>query len=469
MLKASSKSVILVVDDDQGMRFALHDRLGAWGYQVLESQSCPDALEILHRSGVDLVLLDLTFQGREEGGMEMIPEVMTKWPDMKVIVVSAHRQSQSIRKALNLGAADYIVKDELDYDQLKDQIERALESKRRKGKVQAQIDDMGGVTFGPGTLMIGGSRQMLEVYELIHQVAQRTSLVLILGESGTGKELVARAIHASRGLPGRLFVSVNCGAVPKSVIESELFGVVANYPGFHNKEALIGKLELAGDGTLLLDEIANMDLDLQGVLLRVLEERAFTPLGASTPVQMRCQVLASTNVNLETALRENTFRRDLFYRLNEIPIFVPPLRERIEDVPLLVHHWLRDDEVRTKRHIRILPETMMKLEAYDWPGNCRELMKVMTRTIALEEAQYLTPENFDLNSSVNKGAATYINTLPVDAIPLKSFIKKARRDYAQLVLSNADGDRTEASQILRVDERTLRRILNGKENDESVL
>jgi DNA-binding NtrC family response regulator len=254
--------------------------------------------------------------------------------------------------------------------------------------------------------------------------------------------------------------------------------VRANYPGFHNKERLVGKLEAAGDGTLFLDEIGNMEMDLQASLLRMLEERQFTPLGETTAQSLKAQVVASTNVNIEAAIRTGTFREDLYYRLNEVPIVLPPLRDRKEDVPLLVRHVLAQHEIRSGDRIEIVPEAVEKLMAYDWPGNVRELVKTLQRAATLCRSRYLTPKDFDLSPSAAKPVVSATEFTPVDesvlsisvcvpsdTTPLAEFTSVARRAYARHAMVQAKGNRLMAAGLLGVDIRTLRRLLNDRRGD----
>jgi transcriptional regulator with PAS, ATPase and Fis domain len=229
---------------------------------------------------------------------------------------------------------------------------------------------------------------------------------LILGESGTGKELVAQAIHARKGQASLPFVSINCGSIPRTIIESEFFGIRANYPGFHNKDPLTGKLEASGKGTLFLDEIGNMEMGAQASLLRVLEERRFTPFGGTGAVPFQAQVIASTNVDLDAAISDGRFRKDLYYRLNEVPIVMPPLRDRKEDIPLLVRYFLNPHETRSGSRIEILPEALEKLTTHNWPGNVRELSKVIQHAVTICQSQYLTPKHFDLSPHGSDGSET---------------------------------------------------------------
>ncbi|MGB3942028.1 MAG: sigma-54 dependent transcriptional regulator [Candidatus Manganitrophaceae bacterium] len=274
------------------------------------------------------------------------------------------------------------------------------------------VEKNGGLNIGPGRRIVGKSPDMWRVYKLIQKVAKNRSSALILGESGTGKELIARAIHV-RKEEQTPFVSINCGFITKTLLESELFGVCENYPGLHNKKRLIGKLEVAGDGTLLLDEIGNMDPDLQVSLLRVLQEREFCPLGREKPLPLRAQVIASTNVDLKSAIDASRFRNDLYYRLNVVNIVLPPLHQRKEDIPLLVQYYLEQHEKRFGRRV-VLPQAMEKLIEYHWPGNIRELFNALERVLISYSSPDLAPGYFDFLDS--KSPTVQAKRVPVDPL-----------------------------------------------------
>ncbi len=468
------RAEILIVEDDPNYVELYGAVLKSAGYTTAVASDPKAALSAIQRRAPDLVLLDLTFEGTPQAGLDFIPDALHQRPDLPITVVSSQDQSAIITKALDLGAVDYIVKDQSLYDLLAFRVGQTLTRTRLERRIKMD----GGFIFDAGRVIIGRSPGMLQVYDLIERVAQHRSTVLILGESGTGKELVAQAIHARKGLPNAPFVSIDCGAVPKSVLEPELFGVKASYPGFHNKERLVGKLEAAGDGTLFLDEIGNMEMELQASLLRVLEERRFTPIGDTTAQAVRAQVIASTNVNIDAAIRAGKFREDLYYRLNEVPIVLPPLRDRKEDIPLLVRHVLTQHEVRSGDRIEIVPEAVEKLMAHDWPGNVRELVKMLQRAATLCRSRYLTPKYFDFSAAPktaaaptdvaeSDGATQSISVrLGPGAVSLADFAREARRTYARHVMAQSKGNRLMAAGLLGVDIRTLRRLLSDHDREK---
>ncbi|TAK07243.1 MAG: sigma-54-dependent Fis family transcriptional regulator, partial [Candidatus Manganitrophaceae bacterium] len=272
------------------------------------------------------------------------------------------------------------------------------------------IEKEGGLVIGPNSMIVGKSKEMYCAYELIQRVAESLSPALILGETGTGKDLVAQAIHSLKKKQTP-FEAIDCGSIPNTLLESELFGVRENYAGMHNKEKQIGQLEEAGTGTLLLDEIGNMEVELQRKLLRVLQEKKFKPLGSRKALPLQAQVLASTNADLESEIHAGHFRSDLYFRLSVFKIILPPLRQRKEDIPLLVRYHLDQHEKQSGRRVEIFPETMEKLIEYHWPGNVRQFLNDLRRVLDTYPSRYLIPEYFDLPSKPLTGQAKMV---PVD-------------------------------------------------------
>jgi DNA-binding NtrC family response regulator len=306
---------------------------------------------------------------------------------------------------------------------------------------------------------------MRDVYRLIDRVALGGVNALISGESGTGKELVARAIHLAgrrRGLP---FVSIDCGAMAGGCLESELFGVARDYPGFHNRERLVGRLAAVGEGVLLLDEIGNMEVDLQAKLLRVLEEKEFHPIGEARSLQLSAQVLASTNVDLPRAIATGRFREDLFFRLNEVRISIPPLRERMEDLPLLVTHIVDEHNTRTREDRRVTPDALQQLMDHCWPGNVRELKKTVERALILTDCRFITAADIQVTPRAgpknDPDIARFTPLLPnsPSTLPLKDAEDAFRKAYVEETIRKMDGDKQRAALLLGVDLRTIQRIL----------
>lgn len=458
-------SHILIVEDDPRYIKLYSDALETHRYTLDVERELSAGLQAVQKNVPDLVLLDLSFDGTPEGGLTFISAALENQADLPIIIISAHSDSTIINKALDLGAVDYIVKDHSLHELLPIRVhhtlKRTLFEKRRK----TQIELHKGFIFGPGKIIIGQSPKMLEVYALIEKVARSRSTALILGESGTGKELVAEAIH-DRKESAAPYISIDCGAVPESVLESELFGVKARYPGFHNTEPLIGKMEVVGEGTLLLDEIGNMGIGLQAKLLRVLEERRFSPLG-SEKIQLLAQIIASTNIDFKLAIESKRFREDLYYRLNDVPILLPPLRERKEDIPLVVSYILDQYRFQTDRTVEVLPQTLEKLIEYDWPGNVRELVKTVHRALIGTQSQYLTPKHIELSGSgatrsrAESGAADEPEKpSPPIVGNYKKMVQEYQKKLLRLALDRTKGNQSEAAKLLGLHRTHFIRLIN---------
>ncbi|MDC4207150.1 MAG: sigma-54 dependent transcriptional regulator (plasmid) [Candidatus Manganitrophus sp.] len=457
---------ILVVEDDPRFLKLYRDVLETAGYTATLKKDPESGIQALKTKFPDLVLLDLTFNGADQGGMDFIVEALRYKPDISIIVISAHDESSTIMKAMDLGAVDYIVKDQSLYEFLPIRVGQTLKRTRLEKQIRSQWELHHGFAFGSEKIIIGKSPQMFQVFQLIEQAAASRSTTLIIGESGTGKELVAQAIHARKGQLSGPFVSIDCGAIPKTVLESELFGVRAKYPGFHNADRLVGKFEAAEDGTILLDEIGNMEVDLQAKLLRVLEERQFSPLGAPQPTHLRAQVVASTNIRFDEAIQSGRFREDVYYRLNNIQIVVPPLRDRKEDIPLLVQYFLDRFKRQSGNSTEILPEALEKLVAHDWPGNVRELSRVMQRALTANQSRYLIPKNFDFNSAsgikseVVGEQQAYIPTKNA-GVSYKILVREYQKSILVSALKENDWNQTKAAEQLQISRTYLLMLLKN--------
>ncbi len=449
---------ILIIEDDAHFVTLQKMLLLEAGYTVQTVAHPNEADEAIKQSSPDLILLDLTFQGSQQPGLHFLEEALAIHPTLHIIVISSHDQSPLIIKALDLGAMDYIVKDDTIFDFLSFRVAQAFERIIAERQLRQSVEIHGGYVFGPGKILVGRSPAMLEVYDLIERVSEKKINALILGESGTGKEVVADAIH-SKKLIDAPFVSIDCGALPKGILESELFGVRENYPGMHNKEKLVGKLEASGEGTLLLDEIGNMDLDLQASLLRVLQEKTFSLLGTHEVLPLRSQVIASTNADLLRAVEERRFREDLFYRLNEVPIVLPPLRQRKKDIPLLVQHFIDCDKSQHGPARTALPETLQLLMDYDWPGNVRELGRVIQRALLRSDAQYLTPRDIGLPSRPHGASLSQKNTVRQNPGSYKHDMGLFERSLIESALQETNWNQTTAAQKLEISRQHLIRLM----------
>jgi DNA-binding NtrC family response regulator len=374
------RSHVLIVDDEELYRRALERILGRCGYGVTTARDASDGLRVVAAGSVDLVLCDVRMPGIS--GLEMVRQVRELDPDLPCIVMTGYDSAESSIEALRAGAFWYLHKPfEGSLDLVRRLVEQAIETRRLRTEnrlLQTQLRSR--YRFDN---VIGESAALRRVLDMVDRVAGYDSTVLITGESGTGKELVARAIHWNGARAERPMVSLNCGAIPEDLLESELFGHVKGaFTGAVQPRE--GRFRAADGGTIFLDEIGDMSPKLQVKLLRVLQEKTFEPLGSSKSERVDVRVIAATNKNLEDAIRDGTFREDLYYRLNVIPIEVPPLRERKEDLPLLVEHFLARHAGEGPRRVTGVSEAAMeRLRAHDWPGNVRELENLIERLVVL--------------------------------------------------------------------------------------
>ena len=381
---------ILIVDDDEGMRDTLTAILKR-EYRVLRAASGEAALPILNREDVDLILLDIRLPGIS--GFELLCIVKENYSLVEVIMISAIQEIETAVQAMKLGAYHYVTKD-FDYDQLRSLVGNASERQdlnRQVLTLSAQVADQTEREF-----VVGSSKNTRDIVDLVHKIAKLPATVLILGESGTGKELLARLIHREAGDSGAPFIAVNLAAIPRELAESALFGHERGaFTGAHRQQ--LGKFELASNGTLFLDEIGDLRMDLQAKLLRAIQEGEIERVGGTKPIKTEFRLIAATNVDLEKAVKEGRFREDLYYRLNVIPIKLPPLRERIDDIPQLAEFFLRRYNTRFRKRIQgITDSTMSMLEKYWWPGNIRELENLIERLVAVTDKEYISEEDLPL-------------------------------------------------------------------------
>ncbi len=441
------KDKILLVDDEKNileiMRIALIDS----GYDIISTTKPLEALKIVQENIFDAMITDIKMENMD--GIALLKKVKESYPDMVVILITAYASVQTAVQALREGAADYITKP-FRIEELKIRLSTAIEKMRLK-KENKELRK----TLNENMQIVGISAHISELKKLIKKVSGVDSVVLITGESGTGKELVARSIHFSSNREGT-FVSINCAAIPENLLESELFG--------YKKGAFTGAVQskdglfkVAHKGTLFLDEISEMPLPLQSKLLRVLQSMEFTPLGGTKPVQVDVRVVSATNTNIEDRIKKGLFREDLYYRLNVIPIHITPLRERREDIPVLVHYFIKSISKRLGiKEKKMSPEAMEILKKYRWPGNVREVENVIERLIVLNESDTILPASFpDYIKTENR------NVLKVSDVNLTEIEKKAILN----ALKNTGGDKKEAAKLLGIHLSTLYRKLKkmGKE------
>lgn len=438
-----SKSRILVIDDEENMRHVLTAILRKEGYAV---DTCPDAvsgLKKLEEQCYDQVLCDICMSGMD--GLSFLKEVVARNFDTTVIVMSAYGSIDTAIEAIKLGAYDYIDKPFKPNEiilTLKKAEERARlrrENTRLKEEVERSY------SFSN---IVAKSAAMLQIFDMVEKIADYKTTVLILGESGTGKELIAKAIHYNSVRRDQPLVTINCGGIPETLLESELFGHVkgAFTDAYRTKKGLF---EEAHGGTLFLDEVGELPMSLQVKLLRVLQEEEIRPLGDTRATRVDVRIIAATARDLAREVEKNTFRDDLFYRLNVLSVHVPPLRERQEDIPLLVDHFIRKYNDRLGTNVEgISPETMHHLMEYEWRGNVRELENVIERAMVLTESKIIGLEY--LPSLIQKGRDTFPHEVLEGVMSIKKASKSVERELIRRALVQTKGNRTQAAQILEV-------------------
>jgi len=417
-------------------------------YQVITAGSSEEALIKVQAEEPDLIYLDIIMPGKD--GMEALKEIRGVQPQTPVVMLTATKTLKTAVEAMKLGAYDYITKP-FDVEELRLVAEKALENRdlrQENRRLQDEVEDR--FQFDN---IIGKSKEMREIYAIIRQIAEKNSTVLIHGESGTGKELVARAIHYNSHRKNKSFVAVNCAAIPETLIESELFG--------HEKGAFtdaqvrrIGHFELAHQGTLFLDEISELSLPTQAKILRALQERDFVRVGGGKTISVDVRLISATNKNLEELMGRGAFRSDLFYRINVVPLTIPPLRKRKEDIHQLVKHFLEKHAGAGKK--KITPEAMDVLVAYDWPGNVRELENIIERIVVFSSSDTIGPE--ELPPSLKTETRVELIKLGVlgGRISFEEAEKEFEKDIIIEALKKSNYVQTRAAEILGVSRRILK-------------
>jgi DNA-binding NtrC family response regulator len=439
---------LLVVDDDRAMREMLTSLFKERGLGVEEAPSADAALARASEQEFDVVLSDVRMPGLS--GVELVGQLRKLRPGTPVVLMTAFGSIDSAVEAMRTGAFDYLTKP-FEPDAVILAVERAL-AHRALALENEQLRRAVDRSSSLGEL-IGKSLAMREIFALIRRIAHTRSSVLITGESGTGKEVVARAIHFHGDRSEKPFVPINCTAIPEGLLESELFGHVRGaFTGAHASKR--GLFEKADGGTLFLDEIGDLGLGLQGKLLRVLQDREIRPVGGTQSVRVDVRIIAATNRDLEAEIAAGRFREDLFYRLNVIPIHIPPLRERPEDVPALAEAFLRRHH--EGRRCFLSPEAMERLAAHPWRGNARELENVLERALALCDAETLGPDDIPLPGAAAKAAPSGDDFLGAAAARRMTLHELGER-YTEQVLRATGGNKVQAARILGIDRKTLYR------------
>ena len=446
---------VLVVDDEASMRDFLGICLRRAGHEVELAASGTAALAALGARNADVVVTDLRMPG-EVDGLGLLTAVRTRYPDTEVILVTAFATADTALAAMKQGAYDYLTKP-FKVDEINAVIGRALEKRALVAENAALRDQVAGrVRMAQ---LLGRSKAMQRVFELIGKIHSTRTSVLITGESGTGKELVARALHTEGSRASGRFVAVNCGAIPEELMESELFGhLKGSFTGAVSDRP--GLVREADGGTLFLDEIGELSLGLQVKLLRVLQEKKVKPVGGHTELDVDVRVVAATNRELEDEVARGAFRQDLFYRLNVIEVRIPPLRQRREDIALLVEHFLKKQAKEVGRPITVSAAALKLLEDYDFPGNVRELENVIERAVALSSSDDLDVDDLPrLRTTAVRSvveAASAGLELPADGIDLDRLVAEYERAWVAKALDKTGGVRKKAAVLLGISFRSMR-------------
>jgi DNA-binding NtrC family response regulator len=439
---------IMIVDDEKIVRESLFHWFTKIGHYVEKASSGFEALENLEKSPFDVLFVDIKMPAMN--GIELLEKVKTEYPQTIVIIITAYGSIESAVRAMQLGASDYLLKPfKPDYlslvmEKISQQIKLSSEYNYLKGRLEkiTRFDDI-----------IGQGPAMEKIFDLIPEVAKSDSSILLTGETGTGKELVAKAIHAKSKRSHFPFIPINCGAIPDSLLESELFG--------HQKGAFTGAnhsrkgfLEVVSGGTLFLDEVGEVSAKMQIDLLRVLEEKKITRIGDCSPLMVDFRLISATRRDLEQEINAGNFREDFFYRINVITIHIPPLRERKEDIPLLIEHFLEKySQETTKRVDHITRDTIKRLTAYEWPGNVRELENAIERAVVLSRSRTLDLQDF-----------SFLQTSP--SMPLS--LLEMEKHHIQQVLNECDWNITRAAKILDINRVTLHKKIKRLELQRNV-
>lgn len=437
-----SEPTLLVVDDEANIRRVLEISLGDVGYRVLTAGTLAEASERLASERVDLLLTDL--QLPDGSGLDLLAEVKANRAELPVILITAFGTVESAVQAIRAGAFDYVMKP-FRFDEIEALVDRALSVTRAEREI-AYLREVAAPEFEG---MVAESAEMRSVIEAVERVASAPTSVLITGETGSGKELVARAVHARSPRASRLFVAINCAAIPAELLEAELFGVTRGaFTGATADRA--GKFETADGGTLFLDEIGDMPLQMQAKLLRALQEGTIERLGSNSIRRVDVRIVAATHRDLDRMVREGTFRTDLFYRLNVFPIHVPPLRERRSDIAPIAVATVDRLGRRMGRRIRIAPEALAALREYDWPGNVRELQNVLERAVLLTPGDVIGQVDLPGQGFAGAGGAGALRPPP-----LREVVEEAERGAILAALRFTGDNKARAAEVLEISVRTL--------------
>jgi len=440
------KGSILIADDEQEIRNSLSIVLKEEGFRCTTAADGAEAIKAIKNQSFDILITDLKMP--KANGIEVLEQTLQRSTDTLTIIVTAHASIETAIQALRKGAADYILKP-LDFDEVILRIENLMKQKKliqENRYLREQIDQEFNFNH-----IIGESPAMKEVYRMVKRVSDASSNVLITGPSGTGKELVARAIHSSSKRSAKPFIAINCGAIPKDLIESELFG--------HKKGAFTGAISdkdgvfvAAHKGSVFLDEVAEIPLDQQVNLLRVIQEREVKPIGTNRMVSFDTRIIAASNKNLEQEVEKGNFREDLYYRLNVVEIKLPTLQERKEDIPLLAHHFLKKYSRELNRPVKgITSDAMGALISFEWKGQVRELENIIERAVLLGNREFISLEDLPDSIRKNEGDFNY------NSDSLEQAVQTFEKHHILSILKRTEGNKAEAARLLGIDPSTLYR------------
>ncbi|MDO8446581.1 MAG: sigma-54 dependent transcriptional regulator [Deltaproteobacteria bacterium] len=446
-----AKDKILIVDDEPSMREFLEIMLTREGYKVATASDGRDALNMLNKQIYDLIISDIQMPGM--GGLELLKSIKDVSPDTEVIMITAYASTETAVEAMKEGAYDYITKP-FKVDEIRLIIKKALDKKRLEVEnLLLKREFRERYSFGN---ILGNSPEMLRVYDLIEKIGPTKTNVLIEGESGTGKELAAKAIHHQSPRRDKPFVAITCSAIPDGLMESELFGhMKGSFTGAIANKA--GLFEMADEGTVFLDEIGELPLPIQVKLLRVVQERSFRRVGGTEDVAVDVRIVSATNRTLEEEVRKGNFREDLYYRLNVLQIKMPPLRERLSDIPVLAGHFLQKyAKEHGKDVVGITAGAMRILEGYTYPGNVRELENIIERGVALEQGRQLSAESLPKFISEVGKLDAHLTDIPSGGLDLEKAVGEYEKILLLKALDKAGGVKKRAAKLLNISFRSMR-------------
>lgn len=448
------KQRILVVDDEESIREFLDIMLRKEGYEVTMAEDGEKAVEVMKKKSFDMVISDL--QMPKMNGLELLKYVKDQSPDIIFMLITAFGTTESAIEAMKIGAYDYILKP-FKIDEVRINIANALRAKSLEGENRILKKELNKDNTVHN--LVGNSDPMHRVFDMINRVCQTPTTVLITGESGTGKEMIAKAIHFSGPLKDKPFIPINCGAIPETLMESEMFG--------HKKGSFtgavvdkVGLFEAADGGTIFLDEVGELPLSIQVKLLRVIQERVIRRVGSVEDTEVNVRIITATNRELVGMVKEKSFREDLYYRLNVINIHAPALRDRMEDIPVLAGHFLKKYNERLNKNITgVSVEAMTLLKKYNYPGNVRELENIIERTVALEAGSVILPESlppFVNTSAGRKMASSHEIEITSDGIDLDKVVGQIEKELLIKAIHAADGVKKRAAKLLGITFRSMR-------------